>query len=100
MVKHQIVIVADYTQSTSLSLEELCEICQISPAFIQDLINYEIIHPQNNQFGLVELQRIKTALRLYHDLEVNLAGIAVILDLLDKIEDLKAQNAILDRLMR
>ncbi|RDI41812.1 chaperone modulator CbpM [Aquicella lusitana] len=103
MAKKEIMIIADYTSDTPVSLEEICEICNISADFIQDLIEYEIVHPEGElpeewQFDLDELQRIKTALRLQRDLEVNLAGVAVVLDLLDEMERLRARMAMLEKL--
>ncbi len=96
MKKHELMILADYSKETSLDVKEVCEACHISSNFIYDLIEYEIIHPQGIKqeewmFNLDELKRIKTALRLQHDLEVNLAGVALVLDLLDQLEDLRKQ---------
>lgn len=96
MVKKEIIIIADYTQETSLSLEELCEICGISSDIIYTFIDYEIVKPKGDvpdewEFDLSHLQRVKTALRLKRDLEVNLPGIAIVLDLLDEMEDMQAR---------
>ncbi len=96
MKKHEQLIIADYSQETPLSLEELCEVCHITTEFINTLMEYEIIHPKEAQqtewlFDLDELKRIQRALRLQRDLEVNLAGIAVVLDLLDELEELREQ---------
>jgi chaperone modulatory protein CbpM len=102
MVKHELMIIADYSQDTALSLEELCEICHISSDLIHDLIAYEIIHPKQPStdrwvFDLAELKRIQIALRLQRDLEVNLAGVAVVLDLLDELEALRKNSELLER---
>jgi chaperone modulatory protein CbpM len=102
MVKHEITIVADYSQDSSLTLVELCEICNITSEVVNDFIAYEIIHPQASQrgqwiFNLNELRRIKTALRLQHDLEINLAGVGLVLDLLEELEELREQKKFLER---
>lgn len=102
MVKHEIMIIADYSQEAALSLEELCEICHISSDIIHDLIAYEIIHPKQPSpgrwvFGLTELKRIQIALRLQRDLEVNLAGVAVVMDLLDELETLRKHSELFER---
>jgi len=102
MAKQGLVIIADYSQETPLTLTEICHICNISGDFIRDLIEFEIIHPKGELpaewlFELRELQRIKTALRLQRDLEVNLAGVAVVLNLLEELEDLRAQVQLLHR---
>ncbi len=102
MVKHELMIVADYSQETFLTLDELCQICQISTDIIHDLVAYGIIHPTHINhsewmFDLTELQKIKTALRLQRDLEINLAGVALVLDLLDELRELRQQAEILER---
>jgi chaperone modulatory protein CbpM len=84
-----------------MKLEELCEICQINEAYLQDLVEYDVITItvplQTVEFDLDHLNRIKTALRLQRDLEVNMAGAALILDLLDELHDLRARADILER---
>ena len=100
-MKKSLVIVANYTQEKPLTLDELCEVCHISTDFIHNLIEYDIIHPYGTVpeewvFDMMHLQRIKMALRLQHDLEVNLAGIALVLDLLDEMEELRARAEFLE----
>ncbi|APR38503.1 chaperone modulator CbpM [Paraburkholderia sp. SOS3] len=48
--------------------------------------------PQEWRFGGACLQRMRTAFRLAHDLQVNAPGIALALDLLDEIETLKTRS--------
>jgi len=100
----KVVIVADYTKHASLSLEELCEICQTSPDFIEHLIEYEIILPASLtgewRFDNEHLQRIRKAQRLQRDLEVNLAGIALVLDLLDELEEMREKADLLEKLLK
>ena len=100
-MKKEIVIIADYSE-TSITLQELCEICQISSDFVNDLIEYDIIYQQIDDpnewiFDHHQLLRIKTALRLQRDLEVNLPGVAIVLDLLDQMEELRAKVDLLEK---
>ena len=102
MVKKDIIIIADYSQESPLSFEEICKICNISSDFIYDLMEYEIIQlqdetPEEWRFDINQLQRVKTALRLQRDLEVNLAGVAVILDLLDEMEKLRTRAELFEK---
>lgn len=102
MTKHELVIVADYSQEAYLTLDELCQVCQISADTLQELIAYGIIHPAEMNpsewtFDLAQLQKIKTALRLQRDLEINLAGVALVLDLLDELRELRKQAEIIER---
>lgn len=101
MSKKELIFSVDYIEST-FSLDELCEICEVTPGFIEDLIAYEIIYPANRSegewiFDMVQLQRLKTALRLQRDLEMNFAGVAVVLDLLDEIDQLRAKADLLEK---
>lgn len=102
MVKHELMIIADYSDETSLTLDELCRICDISPEMIKEFITYEIVQPTHvthpkTLFTMAELQRVKTALRLQQDLEINLAGAALVLDLLDEIDELRARAEFFER---
>ncbi|MNY74035.1 chaperone-modulator protein CbpM [compost metagenome] len=66
------------------------------------MLEYEIIQPQNPteeqwNFDIKQLQRLKTAIRLQRDLEVNLAGVALVLDLLEEMERLKSRTIFLEQ---
>jgi len=102
MKKHEIMIVASYSQNSMLTTEELCEICNITHDVLNEFIAYEIIHPRESSkqeilFALEDLQRIKTALRLQHDLEVNMAGAALVLDLLKQLDEMRQKMKFLER---
>jgi len=47
--------------------------------------------PQDWRFGGDSLRRAKTAAHLAHDLELNIPGVALALDLLDEIAQLRAR---------
>lgn len=47
--------------------------------------------PQRWRFGGTSLQRATVAMRLTRDLELSAAGVALVLDLLDKIETLESR---------
>jgi len=84
-----------------MKLREVCDICRINEDYMHDLIEYDVITItttlDETTFDLDQLNRIKTALRLQRDLEVNLAGAALILDLLDELHDLRTRSAILEK---
>lgn len=95
-------IIADYKTDSSLTLQELCEICQVSTDFIHTLISYEIIQPKHEMpgqfiFDITMLYRLQRALRLQKELELNLVGTAVILDLLEQIEELENKMNLLEK---
>ena len=47
--------------------------------------------PQDWQFGGPSLRRARLALRLTRDLEINVAGVALAIDLMDQISELRAR---------
>jgi chaperone modulatory protein CbpM len=100
MAKKDLIIIADYSQKTSLTSAEFRDICNISPDLFNQLIEYQIIHVEDQhegEFDLSQVKRAKIALRLQRDLEVNLAGAAVVLDLLEEMERLHAQMELWER---
>lgn len=76
-----------------LTLEEICNACQVEPEFIQQLIDYGVIEPkelsQGLSFGAEHLYRVKRAVHLHRDLEINMAGIALILEMLEQMESMQ-----------
>jgi chaperone modulatory protein CbpM len=101
MSKNQLVIIAEPI-AAPLTLEELCELLQVDTAMINTLIEFEIIHPEVDArqqwlFDEIQLHRVQTALRLQHDLEVNLAGVALVLDLLEELKVLRTRAEFLEK---
>lgn len=101
-MEKEIIIIADYSQQQTLNLSDLCHLTGLSEEDIYLLIEHEIILPTGNspknwQFDMAQLTRINIALRLQRDLEINLPGIALILELLDKLEELEEKNKLLER---
>ena len=83
-------------EQTTLSLSELCLACSSHAEWIIELVEEGILEPVGKtqgqwQFSSVCLQRAYTAMRLQRDLEINLAGIALALNLLDEIDSLRAR---------
>ena len=84
----------------SLTLEELCDLCETTPDFVHELIAYGTVEPESFIserliFDVKQLDRVKSILRLQHDLEVNLPGAALAIDLLDQIDQLNFQMRLL-----
>lgn len=51
------------------------------------------------RFDMQDVRRIRRLLRLQHDLEVNIAGAALAIDLMEQIEELKVQVELLEKLL-
>ena len=81
-------------ENTSCTLEELSDLCSQSTDLILEMIDEGLIVPVGTspsqwRFGLHEINRIQTTRRLILDLQVNMAGAALALDLLDELEELR-----------
>lgn len=81
-----------------LSLNELCQACSASTRLIIELVEegaLEISGTQQTQwqFSGTSLLKAQTAMRLHRDLGINSSGIALALELLDKIESLESRLA-------
>jgi len=79
-----------------LSLRELCDACAVHAEFITDLVDEGVIEPSGFDkshwcFSGVSLHRIRAAKHLQRDLGINLAGVALALDLLDEVQQLHTQ---------
>lgn len=102
MTKNKIMIVASYAERPVLTLEEFCEVCHLTSDVLYDFVAYDIIQPQGAYeeewlFDLEQLKRVQRALRLQHDLEMNLASVAVVLELLDEVDKLRRQVALYEK---
>lgn len=79
-----------------LSLGELSHACTVHAEWVVELVEEGILEPTGRdlahwRFPATSLQRAHTALRLQQDLDINLAGVSVILDLIDEMEGLRAR---------
>jgi chaperone modulatory protein CbpM len=103
MTKNQIIVSSVMIETNpELSLEELCDACGISPEFIKELIDYGIldvndISLENYRFTPVHLRKIRTIVHLHHDLEVNLPGAAIVIDLMEQMEDMRVKIEMLEK---
>lgn len=75
-------------------LRDTCRLCNISPETVQDMIDEGLISPRGSnpmqwRFSAVEIRRIHVTLRLQQDLRVNLAGCALVLELLEELDALR-----------
>jgi chaperone modulatory protein CbpM len=81
-------------EEVPMSLAELCQACGAEHELVLQLVAHGVIEPQGAGpqawvFAGASLQRTRTALRLLRDLELNLQGAALALDLLDEIARLR-----------
>ena len=77
-----------------MTLDDICIACQVEQSMIVDLVDEGVVKPSVSRsgswrFSAGKLPRIARALRLQRDLELNVAGVAFVLDLLNEIETLR-----------
>ena len=79
---------------TRFTLRELCSACGVNAEIIIEMVAEGVIDPQGSTpidwcFSGPSVIRVQTALRLQRDLRLNLPGAALVLDLLDELEELR-----------
>ena len=85
-------------EQTQLTLDDLCHACSVRAEQIIELVDLGVFEPLGREpwkFGGASLHRARIALRLHHDLDIDLAGAALALELLDEIESLRARLRVL-----
>jgi chaperone modulatory protein CbpM len=83
-------------EALHLTLIELCQACNAQQTQITEWVFEGVLEPSGSaplewRFSGRSLRRARQALRLAHDLEVNTAGVALALDLMDEIAALRAR---------
>ena len=83
-------------EQTRLTLADLCRACAVHAERIIELVDAGVLEPQGREparwiFTGASLHRARKALRLQRDLDIDLAGAALALELLDEIESLRSR---------
>ncbi|MGH8479649.1 MAG: chaperone modulator CbpM [Gammaproteobacteria bacterium] len=84
------------TEHDALSLEEMVEACGAETAWVVELVEVGVLSPAGGdeaawRFGAPDLLRARRIARLARDFEAGTEAAALILDLLDEIERLRAR---------
>ncbi len=92
------ILAATPLSGETLSLIELCRRLQVDADWVTELVHHGAIDPTDGAVGTWEFEaitvvRVARAKRLRQDLELTPAGVAVVLELLDQISDLRIQLA-------
>jgi chaperone modulatory protein CbpM len=87
---------AIFDESMEISIVELCEVCSVERKIVDKMIDEGILEPMESGRGSRRLpyssvRRTRTVIHLQRDLGVNLAGAALALELLDRIDNLRTQ---------
>src|SRR5262249_30503945 len=83
-------------KNVTCTLEELCRSNHVEAQWIMELVEHGVIEPVGQvstewHFASLSLVRVAKAKRLRQDLDLNPAGVALVIDLLDEIEELRAR---------
>jgi chaperone modulatory protein CbpM len=88
-------------EGLSVTLAELTQMCGSSGRTVHLMVTEGVLRPQGNapqewRFNGLEVRRARRAVRLRRDLDLNLAGTALALDLLDELEGLRERILVLE----
>jgi len=77
-----------------LTLEDLCTRCSLQTDLVVEYVQEGVLEARGRdisewRFRICSIRRVRTAARLQRDLGVNLAGAALALELLDRIDRLE-----------
>ncbi|MGL6029901.1 MAG: chaperone modulator CbpM [Legionella sp.] len=98
MTKENVLVAVVIEESATVSFTEACARYHISEQLLMDMIEeglFSIQGQKNDALDQQALRRIESAFRLHKDLDINLPGVALALDLLDKIDTMEHELDIL-----
>lgn len=82
-------------EHTLFDLNRFAQVCGQNPEWILQLIEYDILtQPQSKthyQFAGQDVLRARRAYRLQRDFDASLSAVAVMLDLIDEVQQLRRQ---------
>lgn len=83
-------------ETVEITLSDLTRTCRVHAEWVMELVEEGVIEPHQKsgpqwRFSATTVVRIQKAQRLQRDLGVNLPGIALALELLDRIDALEAR---------
>ncbi|MBN9227794.1 MULTISPECIES: chaperone modulator CbpM [Legionella] len=87
-------------ETTTISFNEVCQTYHIPKELLIEMVEYGLFSckttkPEHLKLNQKDLRKIESAFRLHRDLGVNLPGVALALDLLEKIDLLNEELNIL-----
>jgi len=86
------------------TVTELCRACRIEQSYVVELVSHGIIEPQDDNKGVwhfdaAEAARTRRASRLHRDLDLDLEGVALALELMDRNRKLRERVRFLEQLI-
>jgi DNA-binding transcriptional MerR regulator len=91
-------LVACTIGSSEVTLDDLAALAGMHPALVERFVEYGLIEPATARgalflFDSSKSSRLRSIGRLRNDLGINLQGVAVVLDLVERLRDLERENA-------
>lgn len=85
-----------------LNIHEFCQYAELPQTVLLEIVDHGIIEPRGSSpeqwlFDANALALVKRAFRLQAELQIEWAGVALALQLLDELEQLRAENSHLRR---
>ncbi|RAI68556.1 chaperone modulatory protein CbpM [Pseudomonas fluorescens] len=86
--------------NVQLDMAEFCEATELSDVYVIEIVEHGILEPQGAQpkdwrFNDYELTLARRAAKLRRDLDLEWEGVALALDLLEEVQQLRAENRML-----
>jgi chaperone modulatory protein CbpM len=83
-----------------VDMQEFCQVVDLPAAFVIEIVEHGILEPQGQRpddwvFDTYSLSVAKRAVKLHNDLELEWDGVALALNLLDELEQVRAENRML-----
>ena len=90
----QSVVILD--EADEITLADLTRACRVRPDWVMELVEEGVIEPRQKggpqwRFSATTIVRVQKARRLHSDLGINMPGVALALQLLDRIDALEAR---------
>lgn len=100
--EYQVIVSESVEVDPELTFAELSEMYHIDANFIHELIEFGALELSDYSidtyhFHTVHVKKIHLAQRLQQELEVNMAGAVLALDLIDEIDALRSKLAIFEK---
>ena len=84
-------------ETAEITIIELCRSCAVDAELVEAMIEEGILEPIGKRgadwcFSYISVKRTRTVVRLQRDLGVNLAGAALAIELLERLERLRRKR--------
>lgn len=96
MLSHELLVFDFEHGAPAYSIHEVSELCDVTLERVIALVEFGVLHPEGStlddwRFPAHSIVQTRRAHRLQRDLELDLAGLALALELLDNIDELRRE---------